>query len=872
MFKKVFFQLHWFMGITAGLVLSIMGVTGAIYSYEQQILKWINEDSYVVTVPEQQKLTPAELYLHFSQQDPTLQINSVTIVTEPSASSTVNIAKEGHRRGYNMLVNPYNADVLPEIKGEGFFEFVEDLHRRLTAGEIGKQITGACVLMLIYFVLSGIYLRWPKKHSFRQWLFVKPKLKGRNFIWDLHAVVGTWVILFYLIFAVTGLYWSYDWWRSGMFKVMGVERPQQGGGAPHGGQARPPQGQQGNAQQQNQQQQGRTQGDRRGNNSANESEQAPLSPEQISTALTATWAQFPQQLNREYSSMTLNLPKSADAKVEIQFVDAEPQHERARNTATFNYADGKIEELELYADKKLNEKIMSSMLPVHRGNFMGGIYQFFAMLASLAMPLFFITGWMLYLKRRKQKRLTREAKQGSNVVNLDPNAESWTILYASQTGTAEQIAYNTSMALQQAGTPTQVKALKDVSVTDIQQAQRVLFVASTYGTGEAPDLASNFAKKHLKQSFDLSAVKFAVLALGSKEYPDTFCTFGHELNQWLQSNQAHSVMDVIEVDNGNTADLERWYAGLATITGSEIQAVISEKTFDQWQLISRELLNPNSLGEPAFDLKFKALHAETWHAGDIAEVQCGNSVERIALFIEHHQLDATESLVYALRYKDLTQSIKPDRNDLAWIEQLSNLPSREYSIASIPEDGYLQLVVRQKQISDNEFGLGSGWLTVLASFDENVPLRVRTNPSFHLIDDNRPAIFIGNGTGIAGLMSLLKQRQQLGYQQNWLIFGERQQSVDYFYQAQLEAWHQEGHLQHLDLAFSRDQEQRVYVQHLVLEHAERLKQWIADGAVIYVCGSIEGMASGVDQALTEILGEECMTTLREESRYRRDVY
>lgn len=196
MFKKVFFQLHWFMGITAGLVLSIMGVTGAIYSYEQQILKWINEDSYVVTVPEQAKLSPAELYLHFSQQDPTLQINSVTIVTEPSASSTVNIAKEGHRRGYNMLVNPYTAEVLPEIKGEGFFEFVEDLHRRLTAGEIGKQITGACVLMLIYFVLSGIYLRWPKKHSLRQWLFVKPKLKGRNFIWDLHAVVGTWVVLF----------------------------------------------------------------------------------------------------------------------------------------------------------------------------------------------------------------------------------------------------------------------------------------------------------------------------------------------------------------------------------------------------------------------------------------------------------------------------------------------------------------------------------------------------------------------------------------------------------------------------------------------------------------------------------------------------
>lgn len=884
------------MGITAGLVLSIMGVTGAIYSYESQILKWINQDSYVVQVPDQAKLTPAELYLHFAKQDPSMQINSITIQSDASASSVVNIAKEGHRRGYNMLVDPYTADVLPEIKGEGFFDFVEDLHRRLTAGEIGKQITGACVLMLLYFVFSGIYLRWPKKHSFRQWLFVKPKLKGRNFIWDLHAVIGTWVVFFYLVFAVTGLYWSYDWWRSGMFKVMGVERPQQGGhGAPQGGQGRPPQAQQATPQAGTQTRTQSSEQNRQRATHENRDEETPQhSPEQISTALTATWAQFPQQLNRPYSSMTLNLPKSAESKVDIQFLDAEPQHERARNNATFNYANGKIEELELYADKKLNEKIMSSMLPVHRGNFMGGVYQFFAMLASFAMPLFFITGWMLYLKRRKQKRLTREARQGSNVVHLDPNAQPWTILYASQTGMAEQIAYNTSTALQQAGTPTFVKALKEVSIDEIQQAERVLLIASTYGTGDAPDLASNFAKKHLKQNYDFSKVKFAVLALGSKEYPESYCTFGHDLNRWLHANQAQSLLDVIEVDNGNPADLERWYTGLATITGSEVQAVIVEKTYDQWQLISRELLNPNSLGEPAYDIQLKALHAETWHAGDIAEVQCGNGVERIMQFIEQHQLDTTESLVYALRYKDLTskelmQSTPIDSKDFAWLEQLPNLPSREYSIASIPEEGYLQLVVRQKQIGKNEhgldtgLGLGSGWLTAYAPSDDNLLLRIRTNPSFHLIDDNRPAIFIGNGTGIAGLVSLLKQREQLGYTQNWLIFGERQIAVDYFYQSQLEAWQQAGHLQHLDVVFSRDtiqtddpapidQTQPRYVQHLVTAHSDRITQWVANGAVIYVCGSIDGMASGVDQALTEILGESQMDQLREEMRYRRDVY
>ena len=109
MFKKTFFQVHWFLGITAGLILSLMGVTGAIYSYEQQIIKWMNPDSYTVQATQNNKLTPAELYLHFQKQDPAIKINSITIAQESTTSSTVNIEKEGARRGYNMMVNPNTA-------------------------------------------------------------------------------------------------------------------------------------------------------------------------------------------------------------------------------------------------------------------------------------------------------------------------------------------------------------------------------------------------------------------------------------------------------------------------------------------------------------------------------------------------------------------------------------------------------------------------------------------------------------------------------------------------------------------------------------------------------------------------------------------
>ncbi|MFJ0260207.1 PepSY domain-containing protein [Acinetobacter baumannii] len=848
MFKKFLFQIHWFLGISAGLILSIMGVTGAIYSYDQQILKWVNTDSYVVQVQSSPKLTPAQLYQHFTTIQPEIKINSITIAKDPTASSVVNIEKEGERRGYNMMVNPYTAQVLPEVQGRKLLLLIQQIHRNLTAGEFGKQITGACALMLIYFVLSGLYLRWPKKHSARQWLAVKPKLKGRNFIWDLHAVVGTWVIVFYLLFACTGLYWSYDWWRSGMFKVLGVEQPKMQG---HSGSGR----------------------------NKDQLPKIQLDNAQLITALNQTWSGFNNQIGRDYSTLTVNLPKKDDGKIELSFVDATPQHERARNQAVYNYKTANIEKMELYEDKKLNQKIMSSMLPVHRGSFFGPVYQFVAMLASLAMPLFFVTGWMLYLKRRKQKKLTQAARQSLAGHYIDQNAKPWLITYATQTGVAEQLAWSTATSLQEAHQPVQVKSVQQLTEADLQQHEQILFVISTYGTGEAPDLASNFAKKLLKTNLELQHVKYAVLALGSKEYPDTYCSFGHTVDEWLKNNGAKALFDIIEVDNANPADIQNWNQALVKATKLDLHAVNIEKVFDNWTLQQRDLLNPNSLGQPAYNIELTASHEAVWQAGDIAEIQPGNSPERINKFLQHHHIlknavvDSLQvSIEKALWNKDLTGEIEPFANLDHLLEQLPTLPTREYSIASIPSQQVLRLVVRQQYDESGDLGLGSGWLTQHTEINQNVALRIRTNESFHLIDDNRPIICIGNGTGIAGLMSLLHTRTRHNYTENWLIFGERQRAHDFFYASTIEAWQTMGMLKRLDLAFSRDQEQRVYVQDIIRQNAAELINWIEHGAVLYVCGSIDGMASGVDQALIHILGEEQVDELRQQGRYRRDVY
>ncbi len=118
----------------------------------------------------------------------------------------------------------------------------------------------------------------------------------------------------------------------------------------------------------------------------------------------------------------------------------------------------------------------------------------------------------------------------------------------------------------------------------------------------------------------------------------------------------------------------------------------------------------------------------------------------------------------------------------------------------------------------------------------------------------------------------MRARAAAGTRQNWLVYGERQAAYDFLYRDEITGWQLQGLLQRLSLAFSRDQDERVYVQHKLLEAADELRAWVARGAAIYVCGSLVGMAQQVDDALTRILGEGALRELAQAGRYRRDVY
>ena len=462
------------------------------------------------------------------------------------------------------------------------------------------------------------------------------------------------------------------------------------------------------------------------------------------------------------------------------------------------------------------------------------------------------------------------------------------VAYASQTGFAEQLATQTARALQGAGVPVQLLSFAELDGARLAACSQALFLVSTTGEGDAPDTASGFARKLLSGTTPdaLKHLRYGILALGDSSYA-RFCAFGHALAAWLQRHQAQPLFDMVEVDNGDAGALRHWQNHLSALSGGAEIADWERPRYGRWQLVERRLLNPGSLGQPAFHLALVPENAGdlAWQAGDIAEVGPCRPPEAVARLFETLALDGAipvrcdsrpmtlaEALATRLPLPDAHMATMSGLAPQALIDALPALPHREYSIASLPADGRLELLVRQTVHADGKLGLASGWLTQHAAEGAQIALRVRTNRSFHAPDDARPLILIGNGTGLAGLRALIRARAAAGRHRNWLLFGERSAAHDDFHGAELAAWREQGVLARVDRAWSRDGGAPHYVQDAVRAAAAEIADWVAQGAAIYVCGSLQGMAGGVHAALAEIVGEARLQQMADSGHYRRDVY
>ena len=432
---------------------------------------------------------------------------------------------------------------------------------------------------------------------------------------------------------------------------------------------------------------------------------------------------------------------------------------------------------------------------------------------------------MPYLRHRR-KRLAVQRAKAEAAASPTPG---WIVAYASQTGNAETLAEQTLATLRLAGIAAQLSELSELDADDLRRAERILFLVSTYGEGDAPDAAAAFAGRLMTAGVALPRLHYAVLALGDSAYAQ-FCGFGRALDAWLAARGAHSLFPRIEVDRSADAAIALWRQQLSHLAGTSDAPDWSAPSFEDWQLHARAELNPGSAGAPVYHLELTPLGGllPDWQSGDLVQIAA---------------------------------PAEPSR-------------PREYSIASIPADGGVHLLVRLHRHDDGSHGVASGWLTRQADIGQTVRLRLRQHRRFRLEGNAvRPLILIGNGSGIAGLRGHLRARALAGQGRNWLLFGERNSAHDFHYRAELEAMQRTGRLE-LDLDWSRDAANGAprYVQDLLPARVDKLRAWVADGAAIYVCGSLAGMAAGVDDALEHILGRLQLDTLVTEKRYQRDVY
>ncbi|MDR3621912.1 MAG: sulfite reductase subunit alpha [Paludisphaera borealis] len=220
---------------------------------------------------------------------------------------------------------------------------------------------------------------------------------------------------------------------------------------------------------------------------------------------------------------------------------------------------------------------------------------------------------------------------------------------------------------------------------------------------------------------------------------------------------------------------------------------------------------------------------------------------------------------------------------------LPSLQPRLYSISSslkaFPDEVHLTVgVVRYEQGGRRRRGVASNFLAETLRPRLKASVFVHTSPGFRLpADDGAPVVMIGPGTGVAPFRAFLQDRASSGAKgRNWLFFGDQRSETDYLYRDEIETYRAVGLLTRLDLAFSRDQAEKVYVQHKMRESAAELWSWLEAGAHFYVCGDARKMALDVDFALREIVAEkgrmsadaakEYLKTMSQSGRYQRDVY
>lgn len=239
---------------------------------------------------------------------------------------------------------------------------------------------------------------------------------------------------------------------------------------------------------------------------------------------------------------------------------------------------------------------------------------------------------------------------------------------------------------------------------------------------------------------------------------------------------------------------------------------------------------------------------------------------------------------------DLLNDFPPEELEPEDLYQiLRKLPPREYSISSsyqsLPDEVHITVgAVRYNTHGRDRSGVCSVQFAERIQPGDTVPIYLKRNPNFKFPKDgDTPVIMIGPGTGIAPFRAHMQEREEYGYKGNtWLFFGDQHFTTDFLYQTEWQEWLKDGFLEKMNVAFSRDTDQKVYVQHRITEHSKEFNEWLEKGASIYICGDEKNMAKDVHQAIRNVLvkeqnlteedAESYLKQMKKDKRYQRDVY
>ena len=533
-----------------------------------------------------------------------------------------------------------------------------------------------------------------------------------------------------------------------------------------------------------------------------------------------------------------------------------------------------------------------------------------------------------------------------------------TILYGSQTGTAESVANDVAAVAKTYGLTPLVKSMDEIEADALSSIDCLLIITSTYGEGEMPDNAQMLWDGVCAATRPrLEGLQFSVLALGDTSY-DLFCQAGIDWDNKLVELGATRVYDRTDCDVDFEEPAERWMtaviphlAGGVTTTVVETEAAATGKPeyhrknpFPAKLLVNRLLTDPSSSKETCHYEISIAGSGLTYEAGDalcVVPINCSELVADIIKAIgctgdedepvngelmplqvalrEHFEIKApSKELLEEIATRSGDQELNGiieagDKEKLAnylwgrdtldlllqfpvceftaaeFIALLKPLQHRAYSISSsgkqYPDAVHLTVAsVRYESHGRSHKGVCSTFLADLVNDETKVRCFFTANKVFRVPEDNSlPMIMVGPGTGIAPFRAFLQEREyRKAPGKNWLFFGDRNAATDYIYREELESFQGSGLLTRLDLAFSRDQDAKIYVQDRMLEQGAELFLWLEQGGYFFVCGDAYRMAKDVDQALHAVIAEhgnfseqqaiDYVNQLKKDKRYVRDVY